>query len=489
MVTEKRNGRHLKTMKKVLLVNTNTEKSPYPIPPLGLCLIASVLQPYYEVEVYDGMFDEGKDLVRRVLDFQPDYIGFSIRNIDDVVADRKIFYLNQIMDDFIRPVQGITRVPVILGGSGFSIFPREIMTFTAADYGISGEGEELMLSLLHALDKNESVSGLPHVYANNGMETMVDVNLSGIGTKNIPSSDMDGKIPFQPYRHKGVYSIQTKRGCALGCIYCTYPCIEGKRYRLRDPEDVAEEIRLAGERLGDITFEFVDSTFNEPPEHAEALCRAIIDKKLKIRLRTMGINPRNTSRKLFELMVAAGFAQIDVTPDSASEVMISNLHKGFRMEDIHRTALLIREFNLPAMWFFLFGGPGETEQTFYESMNFIDQYIHPEDLVYLSSGLRIYPGTPLYTTAVKDGMIAAGDPVFYPSPYYFSKELGKEKLDKLIEDAVKSRLNCLPSSKTTPTPEMLKEAIRVRQINHLSEPMFRTLLRIRKKWILSGRSV
>ncbi|MBN1198902.1 MAG: hypothetical protein JXA23_06100, partial [Bacteroidales bacterium] len=78
-------------MKKVLLVNTNTEKFPYPIPPLGLSLLASSLESWYEMKVYDGVFDEGKSLPDVVRSFQPDYIGFSIRNIDDVVADRTIF--------------------------------------------------------------------------------------------------------------------------------------------------------------------------------------------------------------------------------------------------------------------------------------------------------------------------------------------------------------------------------------------------------------
>jgi len=474
-------------MKKVLLVNTNTEKLPYPVPPLGICIIASCLQPYYEVEVYDGVFDEGKNLQRKVLEFCPHYIGFSIRNIDDVVADRKIFYPARIISDFIQPVQAVTDVPVILGGSGFSIFPEELMDLTGADYGLSGEGEDLMLELLTRLDREESVEGLPNVYSKGKPLPAVNSGPSWVSIQAVPWSEVDLKISFNPYRQKGVYSLQTKRGCSMGCVYCTYPCIEGKRYRQRDPSDIAEEISQASKRLGDITFEFVDSTFNEPREHAEALCQAIIDKKLKVRLRTMGINPHNTDRKLFELMVRAGFAQIDVTPDSASEIMIKNLRKGFGIDDIHRTADLIREFNLPAMWFFLFGGPGETEQTFRESIDFIDQYVNPEDLVYLSAGLRIYPGTPLHKTAVEEGLLKPGEPIFYPSAFYFSDKLGKEGLDRLIQEASKTRINCLPSNQTTPSPEMIQEAVKLRQIHHLTEPMFRTLLRIRKKWIASGK--
>ena len=83
-------------MTKVLLVNTNIEKYPYPIPPLGLCLLSSYLKPNYEVRVYDGIFDEGKSLRAMVQEFCPDYVGFSIRNIDDVIAE-----VNAVLKDWI----------------------------------------------------------------------------------------------------------------------------------------------------------------------------------------------------------------------------------------------------------------------------------------------------------------------------------------------------------------------------------------------------
>ena len=33
------------------------------------------------------------------------------------------------------------------------------------------------------------------------------------------------------YGEVGTESIQTKRGCPLQCLYCTYPAIEGRRHR------------------------------------------------------------------------------------------------------------------------------------------------------------------------------------------------------------------------------------------------------------------
>jgi hypothetical protein len=186
-------------------------------------------------------------------------------------------------------------------------------------------------------------------------------------------------------------------------------------------------------------------------------------------------------------MKEAGFAQIDVTPDSASPSIIRNLHKGFTLEDIQRTANLINEFDIPSMWFFLFGGPGENRETFNETVSFIDRCINPNDLVYMSGGLRIYPGTPLYEIALTEGIISASDNLLNPSVFYFSRDAKQADLRNWTLEVCNARHNCLPSSDTIPPPEMLREAIALRNSRSLTEPMFRTLLRIRKVWKADGK--
>jgi hypothetical protein len=186
-------------------------------------------------------------------------------------------------------------------------------------------------------------------------------------------------------------------------------------------------------------------------------------------------------------MKEAGFIQIDATPDSASEKMLNKLVKGFTLREVENMAQLIKQFDLPTMWFFLFSGPGENSTTFAETMEFIDSYVNPDDLVYMNAGLRVYPGTPLYTISLKEGRIAANQSLLYPPVYYYSCEMGKERVDHLIREAARYRPNCLRSLDTKPQPEMIREAMELRVSESLTEPMFRTLLRIRKKWIIDGR--
>lgn len=463
-------------MKKVLLVNTNMEMRPYPVPPLGLCLVASSLGKEYDVRIYDPVSDRATALPGIVEAFRPDYVGVSIRNIDDMNFVNPTSYKETIRDTFITPIRDITRAPMILGGSGFSIFPEYFLDYYGADYGIFGEGEASFPLLIKCLDNRGDPRSVPEiVMPGSGRVRRPEgyLNLS-----DLPFSEIDSRIDYEPYRARGSYPVQTKRGCSHRCIYCTYNCIEGSRYRVRPPEQVADEIEQAAARLGNVTFEFVDSTFNDPPGHAEGICAEIARRGLGVRLRTMGINPGNATRRLFDLMLAAGFAQIDCTPDSASPRMLTNLGKNFTIDDLARTARIIREADIPTMWFFLFGGPGETEDTVRETFDFIDRSISGRDMVHMTCGLRIYPGTGLFRRAREDGTLSPEDPAT-ETRFYISKDLGKERLFDLIDEASRARPNCVPVTETEPSPEMMREALELRRNHGLTEPMFRTLLRIR----------
>ncbi|MBU0960930.1 MAG: hypothetical protein KKH60_05330, partial [Proteobacteria bacterium] len=101
---------------------------------------------------------------------------------------------------------------------------------------------------------------------------------------------------------------------------CTYPVIEGKTYRTRTPKSIADEMEAVHKRLGFLTFEFVDSTFNDPPGHAEEICREIAKRNLNVQLRTMGINPAHATKELFDLMLAAGFSGWFTKPVSLQNI-------------------------------------------------------------------------------------------------------------------------------------------------------------------------
>jgi anaerobic magnesium-protoporphyrin IX monomethyl ester cyclase len=470
-------------MKRVLLINTNTETQPYPVPPVGLCILAAEIESKYNVIVFDGTYGTSEDLCRLVNEFNPDYIGFGIRNIDNMVFENQTIYYDKIKAGFIEPLRKISEAIFILGGSGFSIYPEVLLEYLGIDIGVVGEAEVTFPLLLEHLDNGKELSDLESIVLRD-IKTYKTAHLKREEKLSLPYADIDRFISFDPYKKRGAYPIQTKRGCPNKCIYCTYPLIEGSNYKIRDAKEVADEIEAAYQRLGNVTFEFVDSVFNDPENRAEKICREIIKKGIRPRLRTMGINPRNTSKELFDVMIKAGFSQIDCTPDSASPSMIKRLKKNFTLGQLIKTADLIRVNNLPTMWFFLFGGPGENEKTVTETFDFIDRYINQEDMVHMTSGIRVYPGTQLHKIAVKEGVIGKDNKLLEPV-YYVSPELGMEKLAVMIKEAAQKRYFCVPSCESAPSKEMLSQAFELQSRMTVKEPMFRTLLRIRKTMMSS----
>jgi radical SAM superfamily enzyme YgiQ (UPF0313 family) len=460
------------------MVNTNNEKVPYPVPPLGMCLAVNAIMDKYEVKIYDGINHDVKRLQNIIKEFNPDYIGVSVRNIDNYLMTGTKIYTDDILKDFIKPIKSVSNAPLILGGSGFSIYPKEVLEFFDADYGIVGEAEDAFPKLLDYLDKNLDPSNLPRVISKTKKDNIVFPE-KDFDLKNMKFADFDKKLDFSFYSENGAYSIQTKRGCYHKCIYCAYPNIEGKTYRVRNPKDIADEIEEAYNRLGPITFEFVDSTFNDPPGHAEAICEELIKRRLKdIRIRTMGINPGNISKRLIELMLEAGFKQMDCTPDSASPKMLVNLKKNFTLDQLIDAASIIKEYDMPTVWFMILGGPGEDESTIKETFDFIDDCVYKYDMVHITTGLYVYPNTDLYDIALKEGLLVTDNDKIV-STHYITKNLGLEKLLKILDEYMETRPNCLTAQKTTPPKTMIKAAMDIRKLNNITEPMFRTMLKLR----------
>jgi radical SAM superfamily enzyme YgiQ (UPF0313 family) len=396
----------------ILLVSANREKSPYPVFPLGLSYLASsLLAAGHRLRTVDLCFVEAPEsLIRDELSSHPPAaVILSIRNIDNVTYPGARSYLEGVKT-VVDACRG--NIPVILGGSGFSLMPRELLDFFGGDFGIVGEGEEILPRLLERLEKGESSLGLPGVLTKGGVEYLPPVPVEKISTPD--------RSLFQVERYNregGMANLQIKRGCPFSCIYCTYPILEGSRLRLREIPDIIAEIRELVEQHGTRYLYFVDDIFNYPMDFAEKLCRAMIEAGLSINWSAF-INPSFITPELLSVMVEAGCDAFEFGTDSGSPVMLRNMGKSFTVEDVRAASALCREHGVDFAHYILFGGPGETEETLLESFALMDE-VEPTAVIGMT-GIRIYPGTPLHRQALEEKIITPEtsllEPVFYLSP-------------------------------------------------------------------------
>jgi hypothetical protein len=166
----------------------------------------------------------------------------------------------------------------------------------------------------------------------------------------------------------------------------------------------------------------VDSTFNSPPGHALQVCEAITRRQLGVQLDTTNFTPATASPELLSAMKAAGFRSLGITAESASDPVLEKLEKGFTAAKVREVAERVERHGIKTLWIFLVGGPGETRQTVEETLRFARWRLERGDAVYLTVGLRIYPGTTLHRIAIAEGFVPADSTLLDPA-FYFSREL------------------------------------------------------------------
>ena len=114
---------------RILLISINRCVSPDPVFPLGLAHINAALRRAGHETRWVDCNVNGDSLLETLTGFQPDFVGISLRNIDDVLIRQQETYYDGLatLRDTIRQH---SRCPIILGGSGFSIFPEKLLALS-----------------------------------------------------------------------------------------------------------------------------------------------------------------------------------------------------------------------------------------------------------------------------------------------------------------------------------------------------------------------
>jgi len=362
---------------RIAFVSANREVLPDPVVPLGLLQVMAATPAHHPHLFLDLCFEDdplgalASGLARTRLDL----VAIGLRNIQnsdysDIEANLRYY------GDLVRAVRSVTAAPIVLGGAGFSVMPLEILERLRADWGIAGEAEAAFPALVGALESGdlEGLGRTGRVYRMR--EGRAERLPSGPGEP--PFLDLDalpvaGREAVDPryYERVGIEAVQTKRGCPMRCEYCTYPLIEGRRSRVRDPERVVDEMEAALRTHPSIDHFFVvDSVFNLPPAHARAVCGALVRRGWSTPW-TCYANPIGFDRALAEAMVRARCAGLEIGADSGDDVVLERLHKGFGTADIARMHALCAEVGLKDCLTFILGTPGETLDDVRRTLDFL----------------------------------------------------------------------------------------------------------------------
>ncbi|MGD0410709.1 MAG: lipid biosynthesis B12-binding/radical SAM protein [Verrucomicrobiota bacterium] len=397
---------------KVLLISNNRCATPDPVFPLGLAYLNSALRRAGHQTLWADSLAGGESIEAVLARYQPDAVGISIRNIDDVIIRKRETFFDNLswLGETIRRK---IKCPVVAGGSGFSIFPRQLLELSGADYGICGEGETGFVSLLDALNNGRGFSGIPGLVCRENGNVVINPPAVSPGTRALEDGDRPAPIAEYYLRASGMMNVQTQRGCACHCCYCTYPLIEGKHHRHHSADGVADEFAQL-QRLGAHYAFVVDSVFNSSHRHVSEICEAILRRNVELAwgcfLRPQGLTP-----EMMKLMKRAGLAHIEFGSDSFCDEVLAAYQKGFTFDDILYSSELANHENIDFCHFLISGGPGETLETLRRGF---EASLRIKNAVMMAVvGMRIYPGTSLHQQAQAEGCIGRNTDLLAPTYY------------------------------------------------------------------------
>jgi hopanoid biosynthesis associated radical SAM protein HpnJ len=199
-------------------------------------------------------------------------------------------------------------------------------------------------------------------------------------------------------------SLYTGRGCPAQCTFCLWPqTIGGHKYRVRSPQNVADEMAYMKKLFPQVReFFFDDDTFTANLPRAREIA-----KKLGPLGLTWACNSRaNLDYDTVKFFKDNGLRLLLVGYESGSEDILKRAKKGVTLDEMRRFTKACHEAGVVIHGTFVLGLPIETPQTIEESIRLAQEL----DIFSLQVSLAApYPGTELYEMARQNGWFVKRD--------------------------------------------------------------------------------
>jgi len=335
--------------------------------PLGLLyLAATAREAGYKVSVFDSTFQSGdENLIAVMKKEKPQVVGISILATVRAAALR------------LAALAHRHGAMVIVGGSDPTGRPESYLRYQVdgrrpVDLAVIGEGEQTLLELLpHLLNGQEigphlnGIKGLAYLDADGQVvRTQARPHLTDLDSLPLPARDL---IDLTSYRrawqsHHRYFSLSliATRGCPYACSWCQ-KSVFGRSFRPRDPEAVAEEMRLVKEQYHPDQLRIVDDVMGIDREWVRTWHDAVLNRDATIPFECLS-RVDLMDDELARLLKEAGCRRIAFGAESGSQKVLDAMNKGTRVEQIRRAAALCRHHGIETYFYIMLGYPGEQWQ-------------------------------------------------------------------------------------------------------------------------------
>lgn len=362
-------------------------------PPLGLAYLVSALR------------DEG--FSASAVDFNVS--GLNLARVDAIVAyDRPLVVGISAMTETYPNALAIARrvkeaapeTVVVLGGAHPSILPRETAAADGVDFVIAGAGEKGLPLLVRAVaERSGSLEGIPGLVWRDGEQVRVNPRAALSSPDDLPRPARD-VFPTEFYADK--WNVLTATGsCPYRCPFCSAASLWQGRRVMRDPADIADELRELWRDHGVDEVFFTDDLFTMDKRWVRRLAEELAKLETPVR---WGCATRvdQVDADLLRVMADAGCTGIQFGVESGSQAILDSV-KGI---DKAQVLVAVREASavgIDVVSSFMVPFPEDTPETLAESFAFMREVRDAGSRLFVSYTCP-YPGTLFHEKADELGL-------------------------------------------------------------------------------------
>lgn len=216
--------------------------------------------------------------------------------------------------------------------------------------------------------------------------------------------DLEIEKYFIGYLKHPYISLYTGRGCPAQCSFCLWPqTIGGHQYRVRSPQNVADEMAYMKQTFPQVReFFFDDDTFTANLPRAREIAKRIGPLGVEWSCNSRANLDYDTIKSLKD----NGLRLFLVGYESGNDEILKRIKKGVNTDKMRRFTKACHQAGVIIHGTFILGLPVETRETIEQTINFAKEL----DVFSLQVSLAApYPGTELYEQAKSNGWFANQD--------------------------------------------------------------------------------
>lgn len=311
---------------------------------------------------YDGFIREQID---KILQSGADAVGFSVFNSSKEASHLIASGLKNKRKD-LKIVFGGPQCALHMQGQG-------IIQSDAVDIVVTGEGEAILGELVALFDETKELKACRGILFK---KSRVVVKCDD----RAPIENLD-KLAFADFHDFDLCSyaepqrlpIYMSRGCINKCVYCNENLFWGP-YRQRSGKRVFEEMQFQSSRHQEVRhFDFVDSLVNANLKELASMADLIVCNNLKITWAGQAIINPHMSYDVLKKLKESGCICLAYGIESGSQKVLDLMGKKFLIEDAQRVIRDTHRVGIHAVTNFMFGFPGEEEEDFRQTLDFVSR--------------------------------------------------------------------------------------------------------------------